>query len=1022
MVFWIAIGTVVGAVLGGLAGGAGPAVALAFVGGLVGLLIARLPGRRAVAPPPRAVYGERADDAVRAPLPAAAEAPSVRATTSTSAADGMPREAASLAGEVLARLERIEQRLAALEARTVAGASNAAAEPLRTEARTTLPDFAPPAAADATGPGEPTFVRAPDGTLEMAPPRSANVGAPPAEASATADATREVAERSLAIDAAFDEARPARAAEPREDVTKELPPSRPAYAGGVPRDAEPAMVAPLWRWIAGGNALTRIGVVILFFGVAFLLRYVAEIVTVPIEARLAAVAVGGLGLAALGVFLARRRPAYGLSLEGAGMGIVYLTIFAAFRLYEVMAPTPAIALLVVVATATIALALRHDSQPLAALAFAGGFLAPILIRAGPGSPAPLFAYFAVLNAAIVVLAWRRAWRPLNALGFVFTFALGVLWGWQFYIPAYFTTVEPFLALFFVFYVGIAILYARRSPLDAKAPVDALLVFGVPLVGFALQIAIVRGYRYGVAWSAGALAAFYAILWLVLRARAEPGLALLARTFAALAVVFATAAVPFALDPRWTSAWWALEAAAVYWLGVVQRQPLARAFAFALQILAGLVFAADNEPVGGTFLLNAHFLGTVLIGVAAYATVFAGDRHRDRIGRNEHALLGMLFVWGTVWSTLGGVEEMRVAFAYPGQIDAALAWVVVCGAVAIAAHRLLDWPRIAWLAALALPAMAVAAFVDLRATRTTLTHYGWLVWPIGWIVHWAALRVADSWLDDSPEGMRTLAREDLVRNAHALSAVALVAWGAWEASEWVGRHTREGSVWIACTVAALAIAYLGAIVRWREASSWPLARYGNAYGASAGTVVAAALEAWFAIVNFVSPGDPHPLTYWPIANPLDLTLIAALGALYLWMRVWGRGDERTRLGVLGAGAFIAINGTVVRTAHHWGDVGWVWADLIAYRPLQAALTLTWSVTAVALMLWATRRRVRMAWMTGVGLLLIAVAKLFVVDLAALSGLTQVIAFLGVGALVLAIAYMAPMPPAIDERAARDGSAT
>ena len=65
--------------------------------------------------------------------------------------------------------------------------------------------------------------------------------------------------------------------------------------------------------------MTRVGIIILFFGVAFLLRYFAEIVTVPIELKLAGAGAGGLALAAIGLFLARRRPAYGLSLQGAGV-------------------------------------------------------------------------------------------------------------------------------------------------------------------------------------------------------------------------------------------------------------------------------------------------------------------------------------------------------------------------------------------------------------------------------------------------------------------------------------------------------------------------------------------------------------------------------------------------------------------------------------------------------------------------------------------------------------------------------
>jgi uncharacterized membrane protein len=68
-----------------------------------------------------------------------------------------------------------------------------------------------------------------------------------------------------------------------------------------------------------------------------------------------------------------------------------------------------------------------------------------------------------------------------------------------------------------------------------------------------------------------------------------------------------------------------------------------------------------------------------------------------------------------------------------------------------------------------------------------------------------------------------------------------------------------------------------------------------------------------------------------------------------------------------------------------------------------------------MVLATRRRLREAWLAGAALLAVVVAKLFLVDLAALSGLTRVIAFLGVGALLLVIGYLAPLPPSRDESA-------
>ena len=46
-----------------------------------------------------------------------------------------------------------------------------------------------------------------------------------------------------------------------------------------------------------------------------------------------------------------------------------------------------------------------------------------------------------------------------------------------------------------------------------------------------------------------------------------------------------------------------------------------------------------------------------------------------------------------------------------------------------------------------------------------------------------------------------------------------------------------------------------------------------------------------------------------------------------------------------------------------------------------------------------------------LLAAVVVKLFAIDLAALSGLTRVVAFLGVGAMLLVIGYVTPLPPSL-----------
>ena len=775
----------------------------------------------------------------------------------------------------------------------------------------------------------------------------------------------------------------------------------------------PPAAAPnaLYAWFTGGNALTRVGVVVLFFGVGFLLRHFAQYLTIPIGLRLAGVALFGAALAGLGIALARRRPGYGVSLQGGGAGILYLTTFAAFRYYDVLPANLALLLLPLIAVLTVWLAIRSDSQPLAALAIAGGFLAPFLVGTRTGEPALLFGYFAVLNVVILVVAIVRDWRALNALGFVFTFALGLFWGRHYYQPEYFSTVEPFLALFFTFYVAIAVLHARGKVPPVRAPVDALLVFGVPLVGFALQASLVRDHPHGAAWSALALAAVYGVLHGALRKHADSGLVLLARAFLALAILFATLTIPFAADPHWTSAWWALEAAAVYWIGCEQRQGLVRAFAVLLQLAAAVAFALGGMPDAGIAFLNASFLGALLIALAGLATAFLADRYRERISRLERRAVPLLFAWGVTWWVAAGIVEIVRQVQDSDAANAALAWATGSALLALGLRRPIAWPRLAWFGAALLPVMGIAAFRDWHLARTTLLAYGWLVWPVSWLTHWSVLRAIEPYeIGDADEGGNPRGAVGLVSAVHALSAIALVLWAAWEASEWVGRATPPHTVWLACAAAWTAIAYLAFTVRATDSGRWPVAYHRRAYTFGAGTAIASLLGVWFCAVNVLSPGTATPLPFAPLANPLELTLLAALAALFAWVRRFARPTESALYGWFGAALFLLVNAIVFRTVHHWADVPWRWSALVGSKPLQAALTLAWTATALPLMVAAGRRGIRALWMVGGALLAVVVAKLFLIDLASLSGLPRVVAFLGVGVLLLVIGYVAPLPPA------------
>src|SRR6185503_4904034 len=433
------------------------------------------------------------------------------------------------------------------------------------------------------------------------------------------------------------------AAPPARVVVPEKPPAPALSAKGeilTPAAAPSAPVlesAPLepnrvWAWLTGGNAMVRVGVIVLFFGVAFLMKYAAEHVHVPIEVRLTGVALGAIVMLILGWRLRERAGGYGLVLQGGGVGVLYLVVFGAFRLWHVVPPQLAFVLLVAIALASAVLAVAQDSLALAVAGVTGGFLAPLLASTGQGSHVMLFGFYLVLDIGVLVIAWYKAWRGLNLLAFAFTFGIGAIWGAEAYRPEHFATTEPFLIAFFLLYVAIAVLYALRRAPSLKDPVDNILVFGNPLVAAGLQFGMVKEIEYGAAWSAVALGAFYCVLAHQLWRRQRESLQLLVECFVALGLAFATLAIPLAFDGRWTAATWALEGAAALWVGTRQNRWLPRWLGLALQPAAGIAFLSDMQGYTAALaVLNSGFLGGMTIALSGLFCALYLERTRTGSG-------------------------------------------------------------------------------------------------------------------------------------------------------------------------------------------------------------------------------------------------------------------------------------------------------------------------------------------------------------------------------------------------------
>ncbi|MEG2941226.1 MAG: DUF2339 domain-containing protein [Thermomonas sp.] len=857
------------------------------------------------------------------------------------------------------RVAALEQQVAALQRRPVAAAS---AEP-------TLADLvrqpAPPPTQSVPSPPRPPVVETPVAAhVRDAAPAAPQVSEPAAAAAIPAPIPRPI---------------------PRPQPAR---PSTPGIATIALRAVQ--------RWFTVGNVPVKIGMLVLFAGVASLLKYGADQgwFSMPAELKLAGVAAAAL--AAL-VFAWRKRDSnrvFALSLQGGAIGVLLLVVFAAFKNFGMLPAGAAFALSIVLVAGAGVLAVLQDAKALAVFALLAGFLAPVWLSTGGGNHVALFSYYAVLNAAIVGIAWYKAWRILNLLGFAFTFGIATAWGVFDYSPQKYTSTQPFLLLFFAMYLLIPILFARRRPVGRRDLIDGCLVFGMPLVAFSLQAGLMEGRRMALAFCALGLGALYAGLswWL----RRRKGYDVLAQSHALLAVGFATLAVPLALSAQATACVFALEGAALCWLGLRQQRLLPQLAGAGLQLAAAVAFtigltAARFSPAAeiAVPIANAAFMGALLIALAGFASAWA-----YRQTRNDN-VAGLYYGWGLAWWLGNGINEIVRVLGHRDEPDALLAFAALTGWLAAEVHRRRPASALALTALVALVSAVPLAMWQSAAHAQPFAGHG--VW---------------AWLVYALLGIRSL--QCLRDGEHRLASAAQFTWWlVWPlvASLLLGwlpnRFAGMGDGWQAALIVLpwLLVTAL-ALYRWR----WLSMPLGEAFDGWRGRLLAvlfAVLGLWWLVALF-DAGAASPLPWLPVLNPMELAQLAVLVLALRWQVPVGGKLGSKRIVILSAVAFAWITSVVLHVVHHWGGVPWN-DGLLSSSLAQTSLTVVWSVLGVIGWVLGSRRGQRMLWLAGAVLMGVVLAKLVLVDRQHLGNLLGIGSFIAYGLLCTVVGYLAPAPP-------------
>jgi uncharacterized membrane protein len=263
----------------------------------------------------------------------------------------------------------------------------------------------------------------------------------------------------------------------REEVPQ-APPTTPPVPEALPAPPPPSIYpvpAPSrskeeWEALIGGKLLNRIGAVALIIGVGLFLKYAFENNWITETFR---VLLGGAaGIGAL-VFAARaHRKGYEIfsqGLVGAGIAILYLSVYASFNFYQLVSQPVAFAFMAAVTVIAFTQAFRYDSLAVSLLGWFGGFLTPFLLSVGVPNEVGLFSYLFLLDAGLIAVQRAKdRWHVLKPLTLGGTYVIYFFWFQEYFTPDLLLTTLLFLALFWGLFHGFDLFLLLRARLVPSA--------------------------------------------------------------------------------------------------------------------------------------------------------------------------------------------------------------------------------------------------------------------------------------------------------------------------------------------------------------------------------------------------------------------------------------------------------------------------------------------------------------------------------------------------------------------------
>lgn len=377
----------------------------------------------------------------------------------------------------------------------------------------------------------------------------------------------------------------------------------------------------------------------LIIGVGFFLKYAFDENWLTESVR---VLIGvAIGIATL--FAAARSDRKGFQifaqgLVGAGIAILYLSVYASFNFYALVSQPVAFALMAGVTIVAFTQAFTYDSLAVCLLGWVGGFLTPILLSSGESNELGLFGYLALLNIGLMVVLLRKeAWGIVEPLSLLGTYSLYFTWFNQYYTDHDFGLTLVFLVIFWGLFHGLDVARGMNRALSYPELRRGEAWINAALFTAALFVLIDPQY-HGWMGLATATAGLLYLLTAVIAARLRPDTALPVMGHLLTAVILLAIAAMVEFNRFMIIIAWTLEALVVLWAGVVLRRRYLWGTGMVLLglsslTLLGLEGSLAYSPIEEfQLLINPRFLAYVLlagtIGFSSLLLMRLENQRRD----------------------------------------------------------------------------------------------------------------------------------------------------------------------------------------------------------------------------------------------------------------------------------------------------------------------------------------------------------------------------------------------------------